>query len=74
MMRVKEGVDSVEESMKCRGVVGEKSRSDLSMLEEIEVVYGRRKVRSKKVRLVIWVMPNGKHKLFFSTKTSTASL
>jgi hypothetical protein len=24
----------------------------------------------KEVRLVIWVMPNGKHKLFFSTKTS----
>ena len=23
-----------------------------------------------KVRLVIWIMPNGKHKLFFSTKTS----
>ena len=28
------------------------------------------KALKQKVRLVIWVMPNGKHKLFFSTKTS----
>ena len=28
------------------------------------------KALKKKVRLVIWIMPNGKHKLFFSTKTS----
>ena len=28
------------------------------------------KALKQKVRLVIWIMPNGKHKLFFSTKTS----
>ena len=28
------------------------------------------KALKQKVRLVIWVMQNGKHKLFFSTKTS----
>ena len=28
------------------------------------------KTVKQKVRLVIWIMPNGKHKLFFSTKTS----
>ena len=32
------------------------------------IVYS--KALKQKVRLVIWVMPNGKHKLFFSTKTS----
>lgn len=30
------------------------------------------KALKQKVRLVIWIMPNGKHKLFFSTKTSMA--
>ena len=28
------------------------------------------KALKQKVRLVIWMMPNGRHKLFFSTKTS----
>ena len=28
------------------------------------------KALKQKVRLVIWIMPNGRHKLFFSTKTS----
>ena len=28
------------------------------------------KALKQKVHLVIWIMPNGKHKLFFSTKTS----
>ena len=28
------------------------------------------KALKQKVRLVIWIMPNGKHELFFSTKTS----
>ena len=28
------------------------------------------KALKQKVRLFIWIMPNGKHKLFFSTKTS----
>ena len=28
------------------------------------------KALKRKVRLVIWIMPNGRHKLFFSTKTS----
>ena len=28
------------------------------------------KALKQKVRLDIWIMPNGKHKLFFSTKTS----
>ena len=28
------------------------------------------KALKQKVRLVIWIMPNGKHKFFFSTKTS----
>ena len=28
------------------------------------------KALKQKVRLVVWIMPNGKHKLFFSTKTS----
>ncbi len=31
------------------------------------------KTLKQKVRLVIWVMPNGKHYLFFSTKTSILS-
>ncbi len=30
------------------------------------------KAMKKKVRLVIWIMPGGKHKLFFSTKLSMA--
>ena len=28
------------------------------------------KALKQKVRLVVWIMPNGKHKLFFSTKAS----
>lgn len=28
------------------------------------------KALKQEVRLVVWIMPNGKHKLFFSTKTS----
>ena len=32
------------------------------------------KALKQKVRLVIWIMPNGKHKLFFSTKTSLSPL
>ena len=31
------------------------------------------KALKQKVHLVIWMMPNGRHKLFFSTKTSMSS-
>jgi hypothetical protein len=32
------------------------------------------KALKHKVRLVIWIMSNGKHKLFFSTKTSSPDM
>lgn len=53
------------------------SNLDLSRMEQLEIdglegkaytLEAYAKALKKKVRLVIWIMPNGKHKLFFSTK------
>ncbi len=52
----------------------DQSRMDQLEIEGLEgkayTLEAYAKALKKKVRLVIWIMPNGKHKLFFSTKLS----
>ena len=44
-------------------------RLDVFLLFTFQNIISNSRLKQK-VRLVIWIMPNGKHKLFFSTKTS----
>ena len=51
---------------------GEKTKDEIQRNEGLEgkayTLHAYSKAMKRKVRFVIWIMPNNKHKIFFSTK------